>query len=82
MNIGDSEKNHLHSLGFRSTQNRQPQTQWGLQRYLYDKFLEEQNWMNKVLKDQMFSKLRAEVQQRKKARKQDSITDINANKTK
>jgi hypothetical protein len=80
MNIGDSEKITYTQLGFRSAQKSQsaPDAIEGYLEIVYDKFLEEQKLDEQGLKDRI-SKLKAEVQQ-EKARKQDAIAEINANK--
>jgi len=80
MNIGDSEKITYTQLGFRSAQKSQsaPDAIEGYLAIVYDKFLEEQKLDEQGLKDRI-SKLKAEVQQ-EKARKQDAIAEINANK--
>jgi hypothetical protein len=80
MNIEDSEKITYTQLGFRSAQKSQsaPDAIEGYLEIVYDKFLEEQKLDEQGLKDRI-SKLRAEVQQ-EKARKQDMIAEINANK--
>jgi hypothetical protein len=79
-NIGDSEKITYTQLGFRSAQKSQsaPDAIEGYLEIVYDKFLEEQKLDEQGLKDRI-SKLKAEVQQ-EKARKQDAIAEINANK--
>lgn len=80
INLGDSEKITYTQLGFRSAQKSQSAAD-AIEGYLeivYDKFLEEQKLDEQGLKDRV-SKLKAEVQQ-EKARKQDIIADINANK--
>ncbi len=75
-----SEKITYTQLGFRSAQKSQsaPDAIEGYLEIVYDKFLEEQKFDEQGLKDRV-SKLRAEVQQ-EKARKQDAIAEINANK--
>lgn len=80
MNFGDSEKITYTQLGFRSAQKSQsaPDAIEGYLEIVYDKFLEEQKLDEQGLKDRI-SKLKAEVQQ-EKARKQDAIAEINANK--
>jgi len=80
MNVGDSEKITYTQLGFRSAQKSQsaPDAIEGYLEIVYDKFLEEQKLDEQGLKDRI-SKLKAEVQQ-EKARKQDAIAEINANK--
>lgn len=80
MNIGDSEKITYTQLGFRSAQKSQsaPDAIEGYLEIVYDKFLEEQKLDEQGLKDRI-SKLKAEVQQ-EKARKQDAIAEIYANK--
>lgn len=80
MNIGDSEEITNTLLGFRSAQQSQsaPDAIEGYLEIVYDKFLEEQKLDEQGLKDRA-SILRAEVQQ-EKAKRQDVIADINANK--
>ena len=80
MNVGGSEKITYTQLGFRSAQKSQsaPDAIEGYLEIVYDKFLEEQKLDEQGLKDRI-SKLKAEVQQ-EKARKQDAIAEINANK--
>ena len=79
-NIGDNEKITYTQLGFRSAQKSQsaPDAIEGYLEIVYDKFLDEQELNEQGLKDRI-SKLKAEVQQ-EKARKQDVIAEINANK--
>jgi hypothetical protein len=80
MNTNDSEKITYTQLGFRSAQKSQsaPDAIEGYLEIVYDKFLDEQELNEQGLKDRI-SKLKAEVQQ-EKARKQDAIAEINANK--
>lgn len=80
INTNDSEKITYTQLGFRSAQKSQsaPDAIDGYLEIVYDKFLEEQELNEQGLKDRI-SKLKAEVQQ-EKARKQDAIAEINANK--
>lgn len=80
MYIEESEKITYTQLGFRSAQKSQsaPDAIEGYLEIVYGKFLEEQKLDEQGLKDRI-SKLRAEVQQ-EKARKQDAIAEINANK--
>jgi hypothetical protein len=80
INFGGSEKITYTQLGFRSAQKSQsaPDAIEGYLEIVYDKFLEEQKLDEQGLKDRI-SKLKAEVQQ-EKARKQDAIAEINANK--
>lgn len=70
----------FNQLGFRSAQKSQsaPDAIDGYLEIVYNKFLEEQKLDEQGLKDRI-SKLKAEVQQ-EKARKQNAIADINANK--
>jgi hypothetical protein len=79
-NIGESEKITYTQLGFRSAQKSQsaPDAIEGYLEIVYDKFLDEQQLNEQGLKDRI-SKLKAEVQQ-EKARKQDTIAEIYANK--
>jgi hypothetical protein len=80
LNTNDSEKITYTQLGFRSAQKSQsaPDAIEGYLEIVYDKFLDEQELNEQGLKDRI-SKLKAEVQQ-EKARKQDAIAEINANK--
>lgn len=80
MNTNDSERITYTQLGFRSAQKSQsaPDAIEGYLEIVYDKFLDEQELNEQGLKDRI-SKLKAEVQQ-EKARKQDAIAEINANK--
>jgi hypothetical protein len=79
MDIRESEKITYTQLGFRSAQKSQsaPDAIGGYLEIVYGKFLEEQKLDEQGLKDRI-SKLKAEVQQ-EKARKQDTIAEINAN---
>jgi hypothetical protein len=76
----DNEKITTNQLGFRSASKSQsnPEAIEGYLEIVYDKFLEDQKLDEKGLKDRI-AKLKAEVQQ-EKARKQDVIAEINANK--
>lgn len=76
----DNEKITYTQLGFRSAQKSQsnPEAIDGYLEIVYDKFLEDQKLDEQGLKDRI-AKLKAEVQQ-EKAKKQDAIADINANK--
>ena len=67
-------------LGFRSAQKSQssPEAIDGYLAIVFDKFLEDQKLDEQGLKDRI-SKLRAEVQQ-ERAKKQDAIAEINANR--
>jgi hypothetical protein len=80
MNFEESEIITYNILGFRSAQKSQsaPDAIEGSLEIVYDKFLKEQKLDEQGLKDRV-SKLRAEVQQ-EKARKQDTIAEVNANK--
>ena len=76
----DHEKITYTQLGFRSAQKSQSKPE-AIDNYLeivYDKFLEDQKLDEQGLKDRI-AKLKAEVQQ-EKAKKQETIADINANK--
>ncbi len=74
------EKITYNQLGFRSAQKSQssPEAIEGYLEIVYDKFLEDQKLDEQGVKDRI-SKLKAEVQQ-EKARKQDAIADLSANK--
>lgn len=76
----DNEKITYTQLGFRSAQKSQsnPEAVDGYLEIVYDKFLEDQKLDEQGLKDRI-AKLKAEVQQ-EKAKKQEAIADINANK--
>jgi len=76
----DNEKITYNQLGFRSAQKSQsnPEAVDGYLEIVYDKFLEDQKLDEQGLKDRI-AKLKAEVQQ-EKAKKQETIADINANK--
>lgn len=76
----NSEKITYNQLGFRSAQKSQshPEAVEGYLEIVYDKFLEEQKLDERGLKDRV-SKLRADVQQ-ERARKQEIIANLNANK--
>ncbi len=76
----DNEKVTYTQLGFRSAQKSQskPEAVDGYLEIVYDKFLEDQKLDEQGLKDRI-AKLKAEVQQ-EKAKKQEAIADINANK--
>ena len=76
----DHEKITYTQLGFRSAQKSQSKPE-AIDNYLeivYDKYLEDQKLDEQGLKDRI-AKLKAEVQQ-EKAKKQETIADINANK--
>lgn len=76
----DNEKITYTQLGFRSAQKSQsnPEAVDGYLEIVYDKFLEDQKLDEQGLKARI-AKLKAEVQQ-EKAKKQEAIADINANK--
>jgi hypothetical protein len=76
----DHEKITYNQLGFRSAQKSQsnPEAVDGYLEIVYDKFLEDQKLDEQGLKDRI-AKLKAEVQQ-EKAKKQEAIAEINANK--
>ncbi len=79
-NTDENEKITYTQLGFRSAQKSQsnPEAVDGYLEIVYDKFLEDQKLDEQGLKARI-AKLKAEVQQ-EKAKKQEVIADINANK--
>lgn len=76
----NTEKITYNQLGFRSAQKSQsnPEAVEGYLEIVYDKFLEDQKLDEQGIRDRI-SKLKADVHQ-ERARKQDLIADINANK--
>ncbi|MCM5529775.1 hypothetical protein [Parasegetibacter sp. NRK P23] len=80
INTDESDKITFNQFGFRSAAKSQsrPDTVEGYLEIVYARFLEDQKLDEQGLKDRI-AKLRAEVQQ-EKAKKQETIADVNASK--